>query len=102
MSPLVEGFDCNFGATFMNASWHEGNTTVVNANTICMFEADSGFPLSRHKYGGGNGTYPFTALGVVKGSALTTRTIATVGNYVSKQLFHEGRNVTDPIAGLHV
>ena len=81
LATLVEGFDCQYGSTFWNVSYHEGNTTVVNKDAICIFEADSGFPLSRHRYGGGNSSYPFTRLGVMKGTALTTRAIATVGNY---------------------
>ncbi|ETN43872.1 uncharacterized protein HMPREF1541_11003 [Cyphellophora europaea CBS 101466] len=81
MYPLVEGFDCSFGSTFLNVSYHSGNSTTVNPNAICIFEQDSGYPLSRHLYGGGNGSYGFSRLGVTKGAALITRAIATIGNY---------------------
>jgi primary-amine oxidase len=81
MATLLEGFDCPFGATMWNVSYHEANTTKIQQNAICIFEADSNYPLSRHRYGGGNSSYPFTRLGVVKGSALTVRAVATVGNY---------------------
>lgn len=81
MATLLEGFDCAYGSTMLNVSYHEFNTTTVQQNAICMFEADNNYPLSRHRYGGGNSTYPFTQMGVVKGSALTVRAIATVGNY---------------------
>lgn len=78
---LIEGYDCPFGATFLNVTYHELNASTINQDAICIFETDSGYPLSRHRYGGGNTSYPFTRLGVVKGSYLTTRAIATVGNY---------------------
>lgn len=84
--PLVEGFDCPFGSTFWNMSFHEGNETIIHPNAICLFEHDSGFPLSRHRAGkewGGEepGTWGFENLGVVKSSALSVRFITTVGNY---------------------
>jgi primary-amine oxidase len=81
MFTLVEGFDCSFGATFLNVSYNTGNATTVNPNAICIFEQDSGYPLSRHIYSGGNTSYSFTRLGVTKGAALITRAIATIGNY---------------------
>lgn len=80
MYTLVEGFDCSFGSTFLNVSYNTGNTTTVNPNAICMFEQDSGFPLSRHFYGGGNSSYAFSRLGVTKGASLVVRAIATIGN----------------------
>lgn len=86
MYTLVEGFDCSFGATFLNVSYHEGNSTTVNPNAICIFEQDSGFPLSRHFYGGGNSSYAFSNLGVTKGAALVVRAIATIGNVSSSSL----------------
>ncbi|KAI0179221.1 copper amine oxidase [Hypoxylon sp. FL1284] len=79
--PLVEGFDCPFGSTFWNVSVHNGNTTTTNVNSICIFETDAGFPLSRHRAQGGANGYGFANLGVVKASVLTVRAIATVGNY---------------------
>jgi primary-amine oxidase len=82
MYTLIEGFDCSFGATFLNVSFHTGNATTVNPNAVCLFEQDSGYPLSRHFYGGGNSSYAFSKLGVTKGAALITRAIATIG-YVS-------------------
>ena len=83
IATLIEGYDCPYGATFMNITYHELNASTVNQDAVCIFETDSGYPLSRHRYGGGNTSYPFTHLGVTKGSSLTTRAIATVGNYVS-------------------
>ncbi|KAI5857297.1 amine oxidase catalytic domain-containing protein [Durotheca rogersii] len=79
--PLVEGFDCPFGSTFWDVPIHSGNGTTVNPNAICLFESDAGYPLSRHRAGGGSSAYGFQNLGVVKASLLTVRSIATVGNY---------------------
>lgn len=81
MVALVEGFDCPFGSTFWNLSYHQGNETITNQDAICIFEADLNFPVSRHRTSGGSSKYGFQNLGVVKGSALTVRAIATVGNY---------------------
>lgn len=78
---LVEGFDCPFGSTFWNVTVPNGNSTTTNVNSICIFESDAGFPLSRHRAGGGSNEYGFSNLGVVKASLLTLRSIATVGNY---------------------
>lgn len=79
--PLVEGFDCPFGSSFWNVSSHDGNTTIVNPNAVCIFESDAGFPLSRHRAAGGTTLFGFDNIGVVKASLLTVRAIATVGNY---------------------
>ncbi|KFA67618.1 hypothetical protein S40285_04960 [Stachybotrys chlorohalonatus IBT 40285] len=80
MGTLVEGFDVPFGSTLWNLTYHEGNTSVTNADSFAIFESDSGYPMSRHRFGGG-GDYGFSYLGTVKGTALTTRSIATIGNY---------------------
>jgi primary-amine oxidase len=80
MGTLVEGFDCPWGSTFWNISYHSGNATVVNENSLCIFEADMNFPVSRHRTAASN-DYGFSNLGTVKGSALIVRAIATIGNY---------------------
>ncbi|KAF1997734.1 amine oxidase catalytic domain-containing protein [Amniculicola lignicola CBS 123094] len=77
---LIEGFDCPWGATFWNVSYYSYNQTTVNEDSICIFEADMNFPLSRHRTAAGN-PYGFRNLGTVKGAALIVRNIATIGNY---------------------
>jgi len=77
---LVEGFDCPFGSTFLPITYFSGNTSVTQPNAICIFEADLGYPISRHRSGGSN-NWGYTNLGTVKGSGLTVRSIATIGNY---------------------
>ncbi|KAJ4399033.1 hypothetical protein N0V91_009729 [Didymella pomorum] len=80
MGTLVEGYDCPFGSTMWNLTYHDGNSTTTNTHALCIFEADMNFPLSRHRYGSSN-DYGFSKLGTVKGAQLIVRAIATVGNY---------------------
>ncbi|KZL84512.1 copper amine oxidase [Colletotrichum incanum] len=80
LGTLVEGYDCPFGSTFWNVTYHEGNSSVLNTDAICIFEADAGYPVSRHRFGSDN-EYGFAYLGTIKASALTMRSVATVGNY---------------------
>jgi primary-amine oxidase len=77
---LVEGFDCPYGASMLNISYPQGRGSSVHPQGLCLYEADSGFPVARHRTGGSS-TYGFTRLGSVKGSALHVRTILTIGNY---------------------
>ena len=77
---LVEGYDCPFGSSMLNISYPSGNQTKVHPNALCLFEADSGYPLARHSYGSGN-AYGFSKVGSVKSSALHARLVYTVGNY---------------------
>lgn len=76
---LVEGFDCPWGSTFWNVSYHTNNKTVTSEDAICIFETDMNFPLSRHRAAKTN-DYGFVNLGTVKGAALIVRAIATIGN----------------------
>jgi len=80
VATLVEGFDCPFGSTMLPITYYSGNSSVTHPDSICIFEADTSVPISRHRAGGSN-DYGFDNLGTVKGAALTTRTVATVGNY---------------------
>ncbi len=66
----------------LNISFPTGSgTTEFHPAAICIFEADSGYPLARHRTGSRTNPNGFTHLGSVKGSALHVRTVATVGNY---------------------
>ncbi|SPN99609.1 uncharacterized protein DNG_02461 [Cephalotrichum gorgonifer] len=80
VATLVEGFECPYGATFLPVIFYTANTTVTHPNGICIFESDIGIPISRHRNGVVN-EYGFDNLATVKGSALTVRSIATIGNY---------------------
>ncbi|KAF2036379.1 amine oxidase catalytic domain-containing protein [Setomelanomma holmii] len=72
--------DTYYSFMFWNLTYHSGNGSVINANSLCIFEADMNFPLSRHRTGASN-DYGFSKLGTVKGAQLIVRAIATVGNY---------------------
>lgn len=82
VATLLEGFDCPFGSTLLDTSFpsDDGGKTETHPQSICIFESDSGFPVARHRTGASN-EYGFSRLGVVKGSALHVRSIATIGNY---------------------
>ena len=34
MGTLIEGFDCPFGSTFWNVTFHEMNATTVNTDAV--------------------------------------------------------------------
>lgn len=70
---MAPGYDCPYHATYWNASYSGGQETTTQANAICIFESDIGYPITRHT----DQSYQQ----VTKGSALTVRIIATVGNY---------------------
>ncbi|ODH24177.1 hypothetical protein ACO22_05340 [Paracoccidioides brasiliensis] len=81
MGTLLEGYDCPFGSTFLNLTYHEGNHTVTSMDSLCIFETDLGFPLSRHRSDDEESNWASKNLGVIKGNALITRVVATVDNY---------------------
>ncbi|KAA8904616.1 copper amine oxidase [Sphaerosporella brunnea] len=70
---LLPGFDCPTYATFLNTSYWTRETHTVHPNSICLFEQDAGYPMSRHTAG----TYAASTKNVF----FTLRSICTVGNY---------------------
>ena len=71
---VILGYDCPADAILLNATVHNfGSTTRRNA--ICVFERESGRPLSRHTERGKN------VMGAIKGYELVVRSVSTVGNY---------------------
>ncbi|WVW86168.1 hypothetical protein I302_108209 [Kwoniella bestiolae CBS 10118] len=71
---VILGYDCPADATLLDATIHEkGSSTRRNA--ICIFERESGRPLSRHT------GFTKGEMGAVKGYELVVRSISTVGNY---------------------
>ncbi|CAE6379675.1 unnamed protein product [Rhizoctonia solani] len=72
---LLLGFDCPHGALTLNASYHMEDKYYTSPGAICVFEADLGFPTSRHADTVNNW------YGSTKGTALTVRTMVTVYNY---------------------
>lgn len=71
---VIIGYDCPSHAKLLPALVHDQGSTL-RRNAICIFERESGRPLSRHTEGSKH------AMGVVKGYELAVRSISTVGNY---------------------
>jgi primary-amine oxidase len=80
LNKLVPGWDCPETAEYLDTPFMNGS--------ICVFERDAGFPLSRHR-GSDRGSY----ITVVKNNILVLRTISTIGNYdymFDYQFFYDG------------
>jgi primary-amine oxidase len=76
LQPLIRGYDCPAHATYLNATFSEGNNTKTQSDAICLFEYDTGYPIRRHSF---SPAAPHTS--VAKNIVFTIRTISTVGNY---------------------
>ncbi|KAH8704667.1 copper amine oxidase [Phaeosphaeriaceae sp. PMI808] len=88
LNTLVEGYDCPSYATYLNATFSEGNGTKTQVNAICAFEYDAGYPIRRHSFSPAS---PHTSIG--KNIVFTIRTISTVGNYdffIEYNFFYDG------------
>ncbi|KAI5825435.1 amine oxidase catalytic domain-containing protein [Schizophyllum commune Tattone D] len=72
---MLPGYDCPHEAVFLPATTHSGVGSVHVPRAICIFEQDSGKPITRHT------GYAEGEFGAVKGYTLTIRSISTVGNY---------------------
>ncbi|KAH7341181.1 copper amine oxidase [Pyrenochaeta sp. MPI-SDFR-AT-0127] len=86
--PLIKGYDCPSYATYLNATFSEGNITRTQTDAICVFEYDAGFSIRRHSFQPGA---PYTS--VAKNIIFTVRTISTVGNYdflIDYNFFYDG------------
>jgi primary-amine oxidase len=76
LQPLARGYDCPSHATYLPATWMEGNATKTVADAIRLFELDTGYFIRRHSFWP---SAPHTS--VAKNIQLTLRMIATVVNY---------------------
>ncbi|KAF8176144.1 amine oxidase catalytic domain-containing protein [Mycena galopus ATCC 62051] len=72
---LIIGYDCPHEALLLPGITHSNIGTLLQQDAICVFERDSGKPLSRHT------GYMKGEMGAIKGYELVVRTISTVGNY---------------------
>ncbi|KAJ7644759.1 amine oxidase catalytic domain-containing protein [Roridomyces roridus] len=72
---LIVGYDCPHEAQLLPSIVHTVSGTALQEGAICVFERDSGKPLSRHT------GYLKNEMGAIKGYELIVRTISTVGNY---------------------
>ncbi|WVQ80316.1 hypothetical protein IAT38_002421 [Cryptococcus sp. DSM 104549] len=72
---LMVGYDCPSEAIYLPATIHTAQGSSTRLNAICVFERDSGKPLSRHT------GWLKNEMGAVKGYELVVRSVSTVGNY---------------------
>ncbi|KAL2211275.1 copper amine oxidase [Sarocladium strictum] len=70
---LIPGYDCPYDATYWDSTFTSGLSSHTTNNSICIFETDTGTPITRHS----DSSY----IQATKGSKLIVRQIATVGNY---------------------
>ncbi|KAI9167809.1 Membrane primary amine oxidase [Paramyrothecium foliicola] len=70
---LVPGWDCPAHATYLDTVVHDNAMTTTHNNSICIFEQDAGYPITRHTAG--------DYVTVTKNAQLVVRWISVVGNY---------------------
>ncbi|KAJ3215511.1 hypothetical protein HDU67_000299 [Dinochytrium kinnereticum] len=78
MFELLDGFDCPQGSSYFDLDYYDTGAKTNNKN-VCVFEADSHLPISRHWGDQGDSTY--SSFGVNKGYNLVVRGVSTVYNY---------------------
>lgn len=72
-TPLIEGYDCPYGATYLNSNFYMGERSYRATRNICIFEMDLGRPMSRHS--------ERDFIRSTKGVALVARWMSTVGMF---------------------
>jgi primary-amine oxidase len=70
---MIPYYDCPQEATYLPATTHTASGTIHVERAICIFEQDTGKPLTRH-FGYAEGEF-----GAVKSYVLTVRSTTTVG-----------------------
>ena len=73
---MLPGYDCPYEAVYLPATTHGAMGSIARERAICVFEQDTGRPITRHT------GYLKGEFGAVKGYALIVRSISTVGKYV--------------------
>lgn len=71
---MIQGYDCPADALYLPATIHGIFGTSTRKNAICVYERDSGKPLTRHT------GWVKGEMGATKGYELLVRSISTVGN----------------------
>ncbi|EKM58084.1 uncharacterized protein PHACADRAFT_206924 [Phanerochaete carnosa HHB-10118-sp] len=72
---MLPGYDCPYEAVYLPATTYTGIGSITRERAICVFEHDTGRPITRHT-GFRDGEF-----GAVRGYILTIRSISTIGNY---------------------
>lgn len=70
---MIPGYDCPHEAVYLPATSYTPLGTTLRSNAICIFEQDTGRPITRHT------GYLKGEFGAVKGYVLVVRSISTVG-----------------------
>lgn len=70
---MIPGYDCPHEAVYLPATVHLAAGSSTTTRAICIFEKDTGRPLTRHR------AEKDTETGATKDYTLTVRSIATVG-----------------------
>ena len=70
---LVEGYDCPTYSKFVDTTFHANEVSTTHKKSICFFENDESYPMTRHA----NGQY----VAATKNIAFKMRSASTVGNY---------------------
>ncbi|EIW55896.1 amine oxidase catalytic domain-containing protein [Trametes versicolor FP-101664 SS1] len=72
---MIPGYDCPHEAVYLPATTHNFEGSIVRQRAICIFEHDSGRPITRHT------GYTEGEFGATRGYQLVVRSVSTVGNY---------------------
>lgn len=70
---MIPGYDCPYEAVYFPATTHTPVGSIRRKRAICVFEHDTGRPITRHT------GYLDGEFGAVRGYVLTIRSISTVG-----------------------
>jgi primary-amine oxidase len=73
MYELVAGYDCPAYATFLPATFRQGENTITRKNSICIFEYTADHPIQRHS--------TLMHVTVSRNTYLVVRSVSTLGNY---------------------
>ncbi|KAI0765133.1 amine oxidase catalytic domain-containing protein [Fomes fomentarius] len=72
---MIPGYDCPHEAVYLPATTHNLEGSIARERAICIFEHDTGRPITRHT------GYKDGEFGATRGYQLIVRSISTVGNY---------------------
>ena len=73
---MIPGYDCPHEAVYLPATTYGYEGSITRERAICIFEHDSGRPITRHT------GYAEGEFGATRGYQLIVRSISTVGKYV--------------------
>ncbi|KAI0077065.1 amine oxidase catalytic domain-containing protein [Panus rudis PR-1116 ss-1] len=81
---MLPGYDCPYEAVYLPATTHTNLGSITRERAICVFEQDTGRPITRHT------GYDEEEFGAVRGYVLTVRSISTVGKptHIFDYIFH--------------